>query len=505
MKTRNTRPWTVQLASGVRLQLPPSLGSLSTYVALEQERWFEPEITMVRHLMQPGEDALDIGANHGVYALEMARCGPSSHVWAFEPTQGPRLHLEVSTRDNGFAERITVVPAGLAECDCEAEFSVSEHSEFNQRGGGAGSVERVQLFALDGFLERHAPGRRIGLVKLDAEGEEPRVIAGGERFFAQQQPVVVFELKHGARVNLELLEQWRALGYGLFRWSESLALLMPFDEREGELAFALNLVAVAPGRQAELAQRGLLLTAEAMATAPMPVVGLEALSTWCATPALAGLGLPDAASVQASRWLQAVAAVAAAHGQSGLSPAERVALMLAANDTVDVRDATPEELVLRVHVLHALGRPAAALELGRAVLQQWQPGTLGAGPGLPMVPPERGDLRFVPQRSPRDWLRQRLAEYVARRSAWSSCFQRGSTAVWSALAADPDHSPEIERRYLLTHLAADLVPSLTGLRWLPDVAHTANPALWQGLIDSLRSMPEGPAPHELEAPEEHAA
>lgn len=505
MSARATRPWTVQLASGVALQLPPSLSSLSTYVALEQERWFEPEIMMVRHLMQPGEDALDIGANHGFYALEMARCGPGSHVWAFEPTQAPRTRLMGSVRDNGLAERITVVPAGLAECNCEAEFSVSEHSEFNQRGSGAGAVERVQLFALDGFLERHAPGRRFGLVKLDAEGEEPRVIAGGRRFFVEQQPVVVFELMHGSRVNRDLLQQWRALGYGLFRWSESLAMLLPFDERDGEFAFALNLVAVTPRRQAELAARGLLLTVEAMASQPMPAVGHEALSVWCSTPALAGLGQPDAAAAQANPWLQVVAAVAAAHGQAGLSPAERVALLLHANDTVDPRSATPEEMVLRVHVLNALGRPAAALELGVAVLQQWEQGAAGPGPGLPMVPPERADLRLAPRRAPRDWLRQRLAEFVGRRSAWSSYFQRGSAANWAALIRDPDHSPEIERRYLLAHLVADLNPSLTDLGWLPDAAHTANPVLWSALIAAARAMAKTPAPDETALEAEHAA
>lgn len=505
MSAHDNGPWTVRLASGIALQLPPSLHSLSTYVALEQERWFEPEITMVRHLMQPGEDALDIGANHGVYALEMARCGLESHVWAFEPTQAPRRRLVASTRANGLADRVTVVAAGLAECDCEAEFSVSEQSEFNQRGRGAGAVERVQLFALDGFLERHAPGRRFGLVKLDAEGEEPRVIAGGRRFFVEQQPVVVFELMHGPLVNVDLLQQWRALGYGLFRWSESLSLLLPFDEREGEFAFALNLVAVTPRRQADLAARGLLLTAEAMASQPAPVVGHEALSTWCSTPALAGLALPDAAHVKGNRWLQAVAAVAAAHCQAGLNPAERVALLLRANDTVDVRNATPEEMVLRVHVLNALGRPAAALELGKEVLEQWPLGALGPGSGLPMVPPERTDLRLAPRRAPRDWLRQRLAEYVARRSTWSSCFQRGGAPAWAALVTDPDHSPEIERRYLLTHVVAGLEPSLADLQWLPDAAHTANPAMWSALIATARTRARTPAPDEPVLAQEQAA
>jgi hypothetical protein len=167
---------------------------------------------------------------------------------------------------------------------------------------------------------------------------------------------------------------------------------------------------------------------------------------------------------------------------------ERVALMLAANDLLDERDATPEELVLRVHVLHALGRPAAALDLARAVLRHWQPVAMAAGSGLPLVPPERTDLRLVPQGTQRDWLRQRLAEYVARRSAWSSCLQQGSVGAWAMLMSDPDRSPESEQRYLLKHLLADSVPSISALRWLPNPAHTANPAIWRALIDTSRIL-----------------
>jgi hypothetical protein len=128
------------------------------------------------------------------------------------------------------------------------------------------------------------------------------------------------------------------------------------------------------------------------------------------------------------------------------------------------------------------------LKLGRAVLQQWRPCAAQTEVGLPAVPPERTDLQFVPQGSPRDWLHQRLVEFVARRSAWSSYFQFSSAANWAALTTPPDHSPEIERRHLLTHLVSDGVPSISPLRWLPDAACTANPAIWRALIDTARSL-----------------
>ena len=47
--------------------------------------------------------------------------------------------------------------------------------------------------------------------------------------------MVLFELQHGPSINTELLGQWQALGYGLFRWSAELRLLLPFDLASDEL------------------------------------------------------------------------------------------------------------------------------------------------------------------------------------------------------------------------------------------------------------------------------
>ncbi len=488
--------WTLRLRSGLQMLLPPSLKSLSTHVLLEQERWFEPEITLLPMLLRPDSLALDIGANHGVYALEMARCAPQGHVWAFEPTAEPRGRLQASVAANAMQDRITVVPAGLAECDTEALFTVSEQSELNSRGGAAAPgarSEAVQLLALDAFLERHAAGRAIDFVKLDAEGEEPRVLQGGARFFAEQQPVVLFELKHGRQLNWPLLQQWTQMGYGLYRWSETLALLLPFDAQHDEMAFALNLVAVPPARAAELAARGLLVTPEAMRSAPDLRPGHAALQAWCALPAMAGVPLPDAAAFEADPGLQALAAVAAAHQRPDISGAERLHLLLAAHALASPDSPHPEDHALRVHVLQALGRQAAAVALARQLLAQWPAGRFDAAPARPAVPPELHDLVQAPRAALRPWLRQRLAEFAERRSAFSGIFQPPAPERWAALLADPDHSAEVERRYLLAHFLQDRVPPLAGLSLLPDAAHTANPSLWQGLIAAARAMAPPPA------------
>jgi tetratricopeptide (TPR) repeat protein len=76
----------VSVRGGIRVCLPDSLESMSTYILLEQEDWFEDEIHFIRKAVTEGMKVIDIGANYGLYTMNMARAaGPSGRVWAFEP------------------------------------------------------------------------------------------------------------------------------------------------------------------------------------------------------------------------------------------------------------------------------------------------------------------------------------------------------------------------------------------------------------------------------------
>ena len=486
--------WSVATTSGLHLRLPASMRSLTTYVMLEQECWFEPEMSLLPHLLAGGVHALDIGANHGLYTLEMARCSGNGRVWAFEPTSTPRARLVRSVDEAGLGARVVVVDAALAETQGEASFAVHDNSELNSRDGSGARRERVRLETLDAYLDANASGVEIGFVKLDAEGDETRVLAGGRRFFASQSPVVLFEYKHGAAVNAELIDAWRELGFGIFRWSAELDLLLPFDPATGEAAFALNLVAIRPAVQVRLAAQGLLVSADALANATtlpdrLDCSGVSGLQAWCARPALHGL-MADDAQAGGAVYAAALRGVAAAHLQSGLAPEQRVALMLAARDSVlaaiDAGTAFgPEAWVLVVHCLHALGQQHAAVQLGAGVLAGWPQ---DAQISLPFVPPQLADLERERSTPAASWLRQMLAEFVATRSSFSSYFGSPVPQRWAALLVHPDHGAEIERRYLLAHVLADSVASVQCLSRLPDPRHTCNPFLWQGLIKAMQVM-----------------
>jgi protein O-GlcNAc transferase len=482
--------WSLATRSGMTVCTPPSMRSLTTYVLLEQERWFEAEISLLPLLLKPGMNALDIGANHGVYALEMARCTQNGHVWAFEPTQAPRANLLRSVTANVLEHQITVVPVGLADCAGQASFAVGENSELNSRGGAGDVRETVQLESLDAYLAEHAPGVAISFIKMDAEGGELLVLAGARRLFETQSPVVLFELKHGASMNTGLIERFCSMGYDLFRWSAELRLLLPFDSSSDEINFALNLVAVRPQQQAELAARGVLVTGAALQIVAEPTPEPQSLLAWCN---LSGQSLEDLkleSPAVDGAYLRALNSVASAYLQPDLSPAERVSLMVSARVTlVPALDSAQgmgvEGWSLLVHTLFALGQQYAAVQLAGQVLARWPQ---DQAVRLPVVPPQLSDLdrpRTTPMAS---WLRQVLSEFTAMRSSYSSYFAQPAPELWSRLLDHPDHSAEVERRYMLSHMIQDRVAPVDKLTRLPGDESSCNTLMWRALLQASRAM-----------------
>ncbi|HEX2830740.1 MAG TPA: FkbM family methyltransferase [Burkholderiales bacterium] len=262
----DARRLTVTLVDGTRVVVPDSLELITPYVLQEQHDWFEDEIRFVRVLLEPGDRALDIGANYGVYTLSMAHAvGPAGHVWAFEPASHPADFLELSIAENGFPN-VTLDRRAVSNAPGTAQLAVQARSELNAlvRGDAAATAsETVRLTSLDECLEMYA-WDDIGFVKIDAEGEEANIVAGGRRFFDALSPLVQYEVKAGADLHFELAETFAASGYGSYRLVPALNLLVPFDGRDADPDL-LNLFACKPDRATALAARGLLVR-----TAPSP-------------------------------------------------------------------------------------------------------------------------------------------------------------------------------------------------------------------------------------------
>ena len=217
------------MRDGTKVVVARSLAAISTYVLLEQERWFEKEIDFVAAYLKPGMSVVDVGANVGVYALSMARSvGPQGHVFAFEPGTEARGFLNAGIKANGLTN-VTVSSAALSDQPGQAVLGHGRSSELHSlKSDGPG--EQVTLSTLDAE-DAADRWQRVDFLKLDAEGVEERILAGAHGFFKRHAPLVMFEVKAGSAVNTGLVDAFRALDFLVFRSLPEAALLVPSDDQ----------------------------------------------------------------------------------------------------------------------------------------------------------------------------------------------------------------------------------------------------------------------------------
>jgi FkbM family methyltransferase len=249
----------VTIADGTQVVVPATLRSMTAYVAIEQEDWFEKEIGFIRRWLRPGMRAIDIGAGHGLYSLTMARLvGRTGGVWAFEPASVAAAMLRQSVALNDFSHHATIA-AALSDAPGRAWLGFAGSGELNALGADPHAAgEDVAVTTLDAEDERQRWGSP-DFVKIDAEGQEAKIVAGGARFFARHAPLVMFEVKANTVVDLAAAHALRAMGYDIYRLVPGGPMLVPHAPDAPLDGYELNLFAARRTRAASLAAAGLLV------------------------------------------------------------------------------------------------------------------------------------------------------------------------------------------------------------------------------------------------------
>ncbi|MBM4375583.1 MAG: FkbM family methyltransferase [Deltaproteobacteria bacterium] len=203
----------------------------------------------------------------------MARAvGSSGRVWAFEPASSTASFLEQSLAANGF-EHVAVERLAVSSASGTARLSLHPNSELNElvrEDARADATETVPVTTLDACLER-CGWQDIAVLKIDAEGEEANILQGGRRFFESQSPLVLYEVKAGRALHLELVAAFEALGYRSYRLVPGPGVLVPFSAGDAADPYLLNLFCCKPDRARELAGEGLLVESAPSPDAPVPV------------------------------------------------------------------------------------------------------------------------------------------------------------------------------------------------------------------------------------------
>jgi FkbM family methyltransferase len=179
--------------NGVFLALEKKINSISWFIFL-QDQFEDCDWRFTRSLLKPDAVFFDIGANVGLYSLNVAQEIPGVKVHAFEPVRESYASLCRNVAKNNFGSKIicnqTAVGSSSGSVFMTSDFHASNYivdssSRYN--------TEAVTCVTLDEYVDRYRI-EKIDFIKIDVECFEAEVLSGAMGTLAQHRPLVFMEI-----------------------------------------------------------------------------------------------------------------------------------------------------------------------------------------------------------------------------------------------------------------------------------------------------------------------
>lgn len=230
------------------LAVAASLQSPTTRCLLAEGDWFERELEFWRQYLQPGMNAIDIGASVGIYTFSAAqRVGVNGRVYAIEPFSTAVDCLQETCRHNQL-ENVEIFRQAIGDRDDKARLVLQSSSEFNYIAAvdrvltPATEIEEVDCITLDTFVERLGIDR-LEVIKISTEGNELAILSGSEQTLAKFAPTIIYNSYTSKGVDLAAAQYLLDRDYELFRYQPYLQQLIPL-ESESDFAEVMKAIAI---------------------------------------------------------------------------------------------------------------------------------------------------------------------------------------------------------------------------------------------------------------------
>ena len=214
--------------------------------------WHEPELDLIAHVVQPGDNAIDIGANYGLYSYHLSRSvGPHGKVHAFEPIpytcksfrQIARLlrldNVDIIEKGCGDVARMATFNLPIQDNGAIIAGTVHLGARNNERAGKEQHARfektkqiECEIVVVDDYL---GVLDRVSFLKCDIEGADYYALRGARRIIEKNLPLVVCEINpwflDGFGVKLdELVGFFTDRGYSLYRFKGGRLLETPIAD-----------------------------------------------------------------------------------------------------------------------------------------------------------------------------------------------------------------------------------------------------------------------------------
>ncbi len=434
----------ITLNDGTQICAPADIRLMSNFVLKEQGDWFEDEIHFVREFIQSDMQALDIGANYGLYTTAIAsQLGEKGKLWCFEPTPNTADALRKTLKKNHYDDKTQVLQTGLSDHNGEASFFASPNAELNsltESAGQAGEKITIELTTLDDCLKEHA-WQTLDFIKLDAEGEESRILDAGKQTLSQCSPLIMFELKHLNQVNTPLIQQFKSLGYDTYRLVPGLNVLVPLDTNAQLDGFLLNLFCCKAETAQELSERGVIV----MSTTPQQAVDTPEIKNLI--PSTSKLALHPSDNEQ---YTQALTALACSKNKALSNEARYQHLLFAfeiVKQVLKQGENRIERLSTYARICFEFGERSIGIKICEYIIQRYMQQKHAFELAELFFPASESFDQIQPKGPEQTWILCSVLDVYIRKHAFSCYFTRGKTLpMMEQLKAAGYLSDEMERR-----------------------------------------------------------
>lgn len=214
---RGNLVWSLDLDEGIDL-------AIYLYGAFERST-----VRAYSRVLKPGHTVFDIGANCGAHTLHFAQLvGNRGRVVAFEPTNyaferiQTNLRMNPSLMDHVELHQMALTDLQNASSRTELYASwplIGKDNLHATHGGRLHGTAGAQFMSLDKFTLQNKI-ERLDFIKLDVDGDEPRIISGGLRTLEEFHPSILMEwcpalFLEPIRDASEIQASLAGLGYGV--------------------------------------------------------------------------------------------------------------------------------------------------------------------------------------------------------------------------------------------------------------------------------------------------
>ena len=180
----------------------------------------EPEIWLLRHLLDSRMVTIDIGCSIGIYANEAARfaakvvaieANPSVASFA-KLVAAPNVDVEAAAISSFDGLTTLRVPANRLNDPVDDLATIEASNTLS-------SFERIEAQTVQTRRLDHLAHSHVGLIKIDVEGHEEAVIDGAASIVQRDRPILMVELndRFNPGIVARVTKRLRSMGYAAYQ------------------------------------------------------------------------------------------------------------------------------------------------------------------------------------------------------------------------------------------------------------------------------------------------